>query len=205
MEPLMKKYQTLKSNSEVKLEETPPIPTLSSPNPRKKKSTLPHSPNLSLLTSVNHLSNLDHWLVQWHRLRQQPPSLTAWWPEPWELEYPKEETPPTPKESSEHFSPHNTIKEMEVEMILLNLTDEILENTRKEGQEVVEVEMTQTQLVEEVVEEADLSGRQQRCGQSRGTIRQDDWQRARHFQWRSRQSGGIHDQLERLLWDQQTD
>ena len=94
---------------------------------------------------------------------------------------------------------------MEVEMILLNLTDEILENTRKEGQEVVEVEMTQTQLVEEVVEEADLSGRQQRCGQSRGTIRQDDWQRARHFQWRSRQSGGIHDQLECLLWDQQTD
>ena len=33
---------------------------------------------------------------------------------------------------------------MEVEMILLNLTDEILENARKEGQEVVEVEMTPT-------------------------------------------------------------
>ena len=61
-----------------------------------------------------------------------------------------------PKESSKCFSPHNTIKEMEVEMIILNLTDEILENTRKEGREVVEVEMTQTQLVEEAVEEADL-------------------------------------------------
>ena len=44
---------------------------------------------------------------------------------------------------------------MEVEMILLNLTDEILENARKEGQEVVEVEMSQTQVVE-VVEEAHL-------------------------------------------------
>ena len=40
-------------------------------------------------------------------------------------------------------------------MILLNLTDEILENTRKEGWEVVEVEMTPTQ-VEGVVEEVDL-------------------------------------------------
>ena len=45
---------------------------------------------------------------------------------------------------------------MEVEMILLNLTNEILESTRKEGQEVVEVEMTPTQLVEEVAEETDL-------------------------------------------------
>ena len=46
---------------------------------------------------------------------------------------------------------------MEVEMILLNLTDEILENARKEGWEVVEVEMSQTQeAVEEVAEEADL-------------------------------------------------
>ena len=44
---------------------------------------------------------------------------------------------------------------MEVEMILLNLTDEILENTKKEGREVVEVEMTPAQ-VEEVGEEADL-------------------------------------------------
>ena len=40
-------------------------------------------------------------------------------------------------------------------MILLNLTDEILENARKEGWEVVEVEMTPTQVVE-VAEEADL-------------------------------------------------
>ena len=40
-------------------------------------------------------------------------------------------------------------------MILLNLTDKILENARKEGQEVVEVEMTPAQVVE-AVEEADL-------------------------------------------------
>ena len=45
---------------------------------------------------------------------------------------------------------------MEVEMILLNLTDEILENARKEGQEVVEVEMSPDQAVEEAMEEADL-------------------------------------------------
>ena len=44
---------------------------------------------------------------------------------------------------------------MEVEMILLNLTDEILENARKEGREVVEVEMTPAR-VEEVAEEVDL-------------------------------------------------
>ena len=41
-------------------------------------------------------------------------------------------------------------------MILLNLTEEILENARKEGWEVVEVEMTPTHAVEEVAEEADL-------------------------------------------------
>ena len=41
-------------------------------------------------------------------------------------------------------------------MILLNLTDEILENARKEGQEVVEVEMSPDQAVEEAMEEADL-------------------------------------------------
>ena len=134
--PTKKKYQTLSSNLEVKLEETPPTLTLSSPNLKKKKLISPHSPNSSLLTSVNHLSNLDHWLVQWHRLHQQPPSPTAWWPKPWELEYPKEETPPAPKKSFRPFSPHNTIKEMEVEMILLNLTNAILENARKEGQEV---------------------------------------------------------------------
>ena len=45
---------------------------------------------------------------------------------------------------------------MEVEMILLNLTEEILENAKKEGQEVVEVEMTPAVGVEEVAEEADL-------------------------------------------------
>ena len=45
---------------------------------------------------------------------------------------------------------------MEVEMILLNLTEEILENARKEGREVVEVEMTPTAGVAEVVVEADL-------------------------------------------------
>ena len=45
---------------------------------------------------------------------------------------------------------------MEVEMILLNLTDEIMENAKKEGQEVVEVEMSPTQVVGEAVEEADL-------------------------------------------------
>ena len=52
-----------------------------------------------------------------------------------------------PKESSRPFFPHETIEEMEVEMILLNLTDEILENTRREGWEVVEVEMTPAQVV----------------------------------------------------------
>ena len=36
---------------------------------------------------------------------------------------------------------------MEVEMILLNLTEEILENAKREGQEVVEVEMTPTHLM----------------------------------------------------------
>ena len=41
-------------------------------------------------------------------------------------------------------------------MILLNLTDEILENTKKEGREVVEVEMSLTQGTEGVAVEADL-------------------------------------------------
>ena len=41
-------------------------------------------------------------------------------------------------------------------MILLNLTEEILENAKKEGREVVEVEMTPVTSVEEVVVEADL-------------------------------------------------
>ena len=45
---------------------------------------------------------------------------------------------------------------MEVEMILLNLTEEILENAKKEGREVVEVEMTLATGVEEAAEEVDL-------------------------------------------------
>ena len=60
------------------------------------------------------------------------------------------------KEYSRPFSPLNTIEEMEVEMILLNLTEEILENAKKEGREVVEVEMTPTMGVEEAAVEADL-------------------------------------------------
>ena len=43
---------------------------------------------------------------------------------------------------------------MEVEMILLNLTDEILESARAEGVEVVEMEITQG--VVEAEEEANL-------------------------------------------------
>ena len=140
----------------MKLEETPQIPTSSSPDPKKKKLVSPQLPNSSHHTLAIHPSNLDHWLEQWHKLPPQPPSLTAWWPEPWELEYPKEETPLALREYSGPFSPLNTIEEMEVEMILLNLTEEILENAKREGREVVEVEMTPTQLVEEVAEEADL-------------------------------------------------
>ena len=60
------------------------------------------------------------------------------------------------KEFSGPFSPHNTVEEMEVEMILLNLTDEILENARREGREVVEVEISPAQTMVEVVEEMDL-------------------------------------------------
>ena len=41
-------------------------------------------------------------------------------------------------------------------MILLNLTDEILENAKQEGREVVEVEMTLEMAVAEVMEEAEL-------------------------------------------------
>ena len=41
-------------------------------------------------------------------------------------------------------------------MILLNLTDEILENAKKEGREVVEVEMTPETGMEEAAEEVDL-------------------------------------------------
>ena len=41
-------------------------------------------------------------------------------------------------------------------MILLNLTDEILENAKQEGREVVEMEMTPKTTAEEVMAEADL-------------------------------------------------
>ena len=62
------------------------------------------------------------------------------------------------RESSNHYSPRNTIEEMEVEMILLNLTDEVLENARSEGVEVVEMEITQkvAEAVAEAEEEANL-------------------------------------------------
>ena len=144
------------SKKKKKLEETPLILTSSSQDPKKKNLTLLPLLNLSHPTLANHPSNLNHWLVQWHKSRPQPPSPTVWWPEPWELEYPKEGTPSAWKEFSGPYSPHNTIEEMEVEMILLNLTDKILESTKKEGREVVEVEMTPIQSMEEVVGEADL-------------------------------------------------
>ena len=62
------------------------------------------------------------------------------------------------KESSNRYSPRNTVEEMEVEMILLNLTDEILENARSEGVEVVEMEITQgvAEAVAEAEEEVNL-------------------------------------------------
>ena len=62
------------------------------------------------------------------------------------------------KESSNRYSPRNTVEEMEVEMILLNLTDEILESARSEGVEVVEMEITQgvAEAVAEAEEEANL-------------------------------------------------
>ena len=62
------------------------------------------------------------------------------------------------KESSNHYSPHNTVEEMEVEMILLNLTDKILENAQAEGMEVVEMEITQgvAEAVVEAEEEVNL-------------------------------------------------
>ena len=53
-------------------------------------------------------------------------------------------------------------------MILLNLTDEILEKAKQEGQEVVEVEMTPMKGVEEVAVEADLI---QQAGQTQSTQR----------------------------------
>ena len=53
-----------------------------------------------------------------------------------------------PKEFSIQSFPLDVIEEMEVEMILLNLTEEILENAKKEGREVVVVEMTRVGVVE---------------------------------------------------------
>ena len=158
------KDHTPSSNLEAKLEEIPQTPTSSSPNLKKKKTGSPQSPNLSLPSLANHPSNLDRWLEQWHKSHPQPPSPTAWWPEPWELEYPNEETPLVLKEYSGPFSPLNTVEEMEVEMILLNLTEEILENARKEGREVVEVEMTPTvgvaeaDLIQQAVQTQPIQG-----------------------------------------------
>ena len=70
------------------------------------------------------------------------------------------------KEYSGPFSPLNTVEEMEVEMILLNLTDEILESAKQEGREVVEVEMNPMMGVEGVAVEADLI---QQAAQTRPT------------------------------------
>ena len=150
------KTRTLPLNLEAKLEGTPPNPTSSFPRTQKKKTESPQSPNSSHPILANHPHNLGRWLEQWHKSHPQPLSPTAWWPEPWELEYPREETPPAPKEYSGPFSPLQTIEEMEVEMILLNLTDEILENAKQEGREVVEVEMTPKTMAEEAATEADL-------------------------------------------------
>ena len=165
------KSQTLYSNLEAKLEETPQTPTSSSLNTQKKKTRSPQLPSLSPPTLANHPHNLDHWLEQWRKSHPQPLSLTAWWPEPWELEYPKEEIRPAPKEYSGPFSPVDSVEEMEVEMILLNLTDEILENAKKEGREVVEVEMTPETGVEEAMVEADLIQRAVQAQSTQGHYR----------------------------------
>ena len=60
---------------------------------------------------------------------------------------------------------------MEVEMILLNLTEEILEKAKQEGREVVEVEMTPTMAVEEVATEADLIQQAERTQPTQGHYR----------------------------------
>ena len=67
--------------------------------------------------------------------------------------------------------PTQQVEEMEVEMILLNLTEEILENAKKEGREVVEVEMTPAVGVEEAVEEADLIQQAARTQPTQGHYR----------------------------------
>ena len=53
-------------------------------------------------------------------------------------------------------------------MILLNLTDEILESAKKEGREVVEVEMTPETGVEEAMEEAELIQQAEQAQSTRG-------------------------------------
>jgi S-adenosylmethionine:tRNA-ribosyltransferase-isomerase (queuine synthetase) len=60
---------------------------------------------------------------------------------------------------------------MEVEMILLNLTEEILEKAKQEGREVVEVEMTPTVAVEAVAMEADLIQQAERTQPIQGHYR----------------------------------
>ena len=60
---------------------------------------------------------------------------------------------------------------MEVEMILLNLTDEILENAGKEGREVVVVEMTPEAGMEEAMVEADLIQRAMQAQSIQGHYR----------------------------------
>ena len=148
-----KKPLKLASNLEATQEETPQIQTSQYPSaktPKKKNLNLQPLPNLSLPISVSNQSNPTLWLEQWHRSQPPLPSpQTAWWPEPWELEYPEEEPCQTSRESFNHYSPCNTVKEMEVEMILLNLTDEILENAWSEGREVEEMEITQGVAEEE--------------------------------------------------------
>src|SRR6202012_2948348 len=163
MEPWTKKKTLIPhSNLEATLEETPQTQTLQSPlvePPKKKNLSSQLSPNSSPPISVNHPSNPALWLEQWRKSQQTKPSPPpAWWPEPWELEYPEEEPRQASKESSNRYSPRNTVEEMEVEMILLNLTDKILENARSEGVEVVEMEITQgvAEAVAEAEEEANL-------------------------------------------------
>ena len=53
-------------------------------------------------------------------------------------------------------------------MILQNLTDDILENAKKEGREVVEVEMTPETGVEEAMEEAELIWQVEQAQSTRG-------------------------------------
>ena len=93
---------------------------------------------------------------------------------------------------------------MEVEMILLNLTKEILENAKKEGREVVEVEMTLVMAMEEVAEEATLIQQAAEMQPTRKHYRTRWSERSQKFYWRMRQGGGVYDQLERLSGNQQT-